>query len=104
MPICVSFVQYFQLLLDNFQEVAEPYVFEKKNVLSGNIETVVIDNNINTQNSLSSHMKSYIASQLKVDEDTELVAIDEPLEYNTSGPDEFINEKSGHNVSNKTKR
>ena len=65
----VSFVQYFQLLLDNLQEVAEPYVYEKKNVLTGLKETIVNENDVNAENSLSSHLTSYIKQIHKVDDE-----------------------------------
>ena len=88
-------------MLDNFEEVAEPYVFEKKNALTGTEEKISISDNINISNSLSHHLRSYMLQTLKAEDVDELVAVNEPPENNHSGGDDPILEKG---TTNKQKR
>ena len=69
-------MQLYNLLVANFAEVAEPYIYEFINSLSGERDMIAHCDDINQENALSLLVKNYVKAQLKSVDDEEVVAED----------------------------
>ena len=84
-------------MLDNFEEVAEPYVFNKVSALTGEPSIIQHKEGINLENTLSLHIRNYVNTQLNNEDDEEVVAEEEPNEAGTSSGgdcDELLSAKT----------
>lgn len=68
------------MLVDNADEVTEPYVFEFINSLTQGPDTIVHKQSINTSSAMSTYLKAYVEKQLNNPASEEIVAEDEPPE------------------------